>query len=410
MNTRLAACLSISFITLFPLCSRAAGDEELAPAQPATGSAASTAAPTSGDRFTQEELDQMLAPIALYPDSLLSQIFMASTYPLEVVEADRWAQSHKDMKPDAAAKDLESETWDPSVKSLVNFPGVLSMLSDKLDWTRKIGDAFLGQQTDVMSTVQKLRSKAKDTGHLDSTKEQNVKVEQSGAAQVITIESTSPEVIYVPSYNPTVVYGSWWYPAYPPYPYYPPGYIASNTVSFAAGIACGFAWGYAWGHCDWHHGDIDIDINRNTNFNRNINRDKYTSRNGGEWRHDPSHRGGVGYRDSRTAQQFGGRTSAQAAQARDAYRGRAEQGRADLARGDADRFRNQPAARPGQGGAGTRREPSATPRNSGGAFDGVNHGARQTQQSSNRGWSSRGSSRPAPARGGGSRGGGGRRR
>src|SRR4030043_259767 len=107
-------------------------------------------------KFKQEELDQMLAPIALYPDSLLTQVLMASTYPLEIVQADRWAKQNKDMKGDALAKALEAQSWDPSVKSLVNFPQVLAMMSEKLDWTKKLGDAFLAQQKDVMGTIQKL--------------------------------------------------------------------------------------------------------------------------------------------------------------------------------------------------------------------------------------------------------------
>ena len=173
--------------------------------------------------FKAEELEQILAPIALYPDSLLTQILMASTYPLEIVQADRWANQNKNTKGDALAKALEAQPWDPSVKSLVNFPQVLAMMSEKLEWTRKVGDAFLAQQKDVMGTVQKLRAKAQASGNLKTTKEQVVKVEK----EIIIIEPASPQVIYVPAYNPTVVYGAWAYPAYPPYPVYPPGYVAS---------------------------------------------------------------------------------------------------------------------------------------------------------------------------------------
>jgi hypothetical protein len=151
--------------------------------------------------FKAEELEQILAPIALYPDSLLTQIMMGSTYPLEIVQADRWAKQNKDMKGDTLAKALEAQPWDPSVKSLVNFPQVLAMMSEKLDWTQKLGDAFLAQQKDVMGTVQKLRAKAQASGNLKTTKEQVVKVEQ----QVIIIEPASPQIIYVPTYNPTVV-------------------------------------------------------------------------------------------------------------------------------------------------------------------------------------------------------------
>ncbi len=299
-----------------------------------------------GDKtFKQEELDQLLAPIALYPDSLLSQIFMASTYPLEVVEAERWAKKNQGLKGEALTTALEKESWDPSVKSLVNFPQVLEMMNDKLDWTQKLGDAFLAQQKDVMDTVQKLRQKADAQGNLKSSEEQKVVVEKE--TQTIVIESASPQVVYVPTYNPTVVYGTWPYPAYPPYYYYPPGYTAGAALfSFGVGVAVGAAWGYAWGHCNWHGGDVDIDINRNTNINTNIDRSKYrnkvtTGQGGrGEWKHDPEHRKGVSYRDQATAQKFD-RGASRDAHSREAFRGHAEAGRQDIAQGGADQFRGR---------------------------------------------------------------------
>src|SRR5512136_1936968 len=172
--------------------------------------------------FKQEELDQILAPIALYPDELLSQVLMASTYPLEVVQAERWAKQNKSLKGDALTNALEKQDWDPSVKSLVNFPDVLTMMSEKLDWTQKLGDAFLEQQKEVLGTIQKLRQKAEEEGNLKATSEQEVVVDEQ--TKTIVIEPANPEVFYVPTYDPTVVYGAWWYPAYPPYYYYPPGY------------------------------------------------------------------------------------------------------------------------------------------------------------------------------------------
>ena len=259
---------------------------------------------------------------------------MASTYPLEIVQADRWAKENKDMKGDALAKALEEQPWDPSVKSLVNFPDVLAMMNEKLDLTQKLGDAFLAQQKDVMDTIQNLRKKAEASGNLKTTEEQKVIVEK----ETIIIESASPQVIYVPSYNPTVVYGSWWYPAYPPYPYYPPGY--GTGAAFVTGVAVGAAWGYAWGHANWHGGDVNIDINRNTNINNNINREKYKQQyqgkgqaGQGNWQHDASHRGGVAYRDQGTAQKYNRGTGSEAAKSREAYRGKAEAGRQDIARG-----------------------------------------------------------------------------
>ena len=163
-------------------------------------------------RFSQEELDQVLAPIALYPDSLLAQVFIASTYPLELVMADRWVKQNKDLKGEALNNALSKQPWDASVKALVPFPDVLTMMSQKLDWTQKVGDAFLEQQADVMDTVQKLRKRAADAGNLKSTEQQKVIVEQ----EVIRVEPVNPQVVYVPVYDPWWVYGPWWWPAYPP--------------------------------------------------------------------------------------------------------------------------------------------------------------------------------------------------
>ena len=370
--------------------------------------------------FKQEELDQLLAPIALYPDSLMAQILMASTYPLEVVEAGRWAKKNKDLKGDALAAALEKQDWDPSVKSLVNFPQVLDMMNEKLDWTQKLGDAFLAQQKEVMDTVQKLRAKAEAQGNLKTTDQQNVVVEKE--TQTIIIESANPQVVYVPTYNPTVVYGSWWYPAYPPYYYYPPGYVAGAALlSFGVGVAVGAAWGYAWGGCNWRGGDVDIDINRNTNINNNIDRSKYqdkvTSGQGGrgEWKHDPEHRKGVSYRDQDTAQKFD-RGASRDAKSRESFRGRAEAGRQDIARGGADDFkgrtgggRQDTAARRdtgSRGGSGSQQRKSSTGLDrSGGrqgtgssAFGGYDKGSK-TRNSSNRGHQSMSSSRSGGSRG-----------
>jgi Protein of unknown function (DUF3300) len=295
-----------------------------------------SAAESAGQGFKPEEIDALVAPIALYPDSLLSQIFMASTYPLEIVEANRWAKQNQNLKGDALAQALEKQDWDPSVRSLVNFPDVLSNMSEKLDWTQKLGDAFLSQQKEVMDAVQRLRAKAEAAGNLKTTEQQKVIVEE----KVIKIESPSPQVVYVPTYNPTVVYGAWPYPAYPPYPWYPPGYaFGASMLAFGTGVALGAAWGYAWGGANWGRGEVDVDIHRNTNLNTNINREQYKQnlqargqREGGSFQHDPSHRKGVGYRDDNTAQKFNRGSDAQAAKAREDFRGRAEGGRQELAR------------------------------------------------------------------------------
>jgi len=404
--------------------------------------------PSSGT-FKPEEIDALVAPIALYPDTLLSQIFMAASYPIEVVQADRWVKANPDLKGDAQAAELEKQSWDPSVKSLVNFPQVLSMMSDKLDWTVKLGDAFIGQQQDVMNAVQKLRAKAHAEGNLKSNDQQTVTVEPSGAVatatapsapaqQIITIQPANPQVIYVPTYNPTVVYGSWPYPYYPPYYYYPPGYVARPGVWFGAGFACGMAWGYAWGNCNWGHHDVDIDINKNININNtHIDRAKYQNQfnrtdaniqgNRSTWQHDASHRQGVAYRDPNTAQRYGGMSSAQASSARQEFRGREASGSAFQPTGGVNRPApsNNPPNRTGGSniaGQSNYQRPSGAGSNyqqnrssysgQSSAFSDVNRGGSQAKTYSQRGAASRGYSGGGGAPrggGGGARGGGGRR-
>ena len=387
--------------------------------------------------FKQEELEQILAPIALHPDPLISQILMAATYPLEVALAERWARQNASLKGDALTAALEKQDWDPSVKSLVNFPQVLTMMSEKLDWTQRVGDAFLADQKKVLDTIQSLRAKAQASGNLKTTKEQTVIVEE----KIIKIEPANPQVVYVPTYNPTVVYGAWPYPAYPPYYYYPPGYVASSMFAFGAGVAMSAAWGYAWGSCNWGGGDVDVDVNRNTNINNNINRDQakqklqergqLNQKGQGKWQHNPEHRKGVSYRDQGTAQKFNRASTNDAIKSREQFRGRAEQGRQDLARGGvADR--GGPGGQSGigdrggvgdRGGAGDRgglgdrggasqlgggggasRGGSGS---RGGAFEGVDRGGSSARSASQRGSASRGGGGGGRGGGGGGRGGGG---
>ncbi|MGB8435184.1 MAG: DUF3300 domain-containing protein, partial [Burkholderiales bacterium] len=247
--------------------------------------------------FKPEEIEALVAPIALYPDSLLSQVLMASTYPLEVVQAARWVKSNPSVKGDAAVKAVENETWDVSVKSLVAFPQALEPMNEKLDWTQKLGDAFLADQKSVLDAVQRLRTRAEQAGNLQSTEQQTVIVEQAAPQQtVIKIEPANPQVIYVPAYNPTIVYGAWMYPGYPPY-YWPP-----STYYYPGGaLVRGFAWGVGvaaagaiFGGCNWGRGDVNINVNRATNIDRNFNRTNVGG--GGQWQHDASHRKGVSYR------------------------------------------------------------------------------------------------------------------
>jgi len=294
--------------------------------------------------FRQEELDQMLAPIALYPDSLLAQILMASTYPLEVVQADRWLRANRNLPPEARNDDLDRQNWDPSVKALVPFPDILAMMSEKLDWTQKVGDAFLAQEADVMATIQELRAKAYAAGNLRTTQQQIVKRE----ANVIVVEPANPQVVYVPVYSPAVVYGPWWYPAYPPYviyPYPPPpaAAIATGVIVFGTAVAVAVAWNHWWGHWDWGHRNVYVNVNRTVNINRTTvihTRQIQTT----TWHHDPVHRKGVAYRDPRSREKYAP-TNRQAVDNRRDYRGYDQRGPAKPPTAAA---RPVPDARPGQ--------------------------------------------------------------
>ncbi len=219
--------------------------------------------------YTQAELEQILAPIALYPDDLLTQVLVASTYPLEVVMANRWVEqpSNKALKDDALLKALDGQDWDASVKSLVPFPTVLKTMSEQLDWTQKLGDAFLAQQSDVFAAVQALRGRAQTAGTLQSNAQQTVTQD----ASAIIIQPAQADTVYVPAYNPTVVYGAWPYPSYPP-AYYPPppGYYVGSALAtglaFGAGIAItGALWG--WGRPNWGAGNVNVNVNRFNSIN-----------------------------------------------------------------------------------------------------------------------------------------------
>jgi hypothetical protein len=252
-------------------------------------------------KFRQEELDQMLAPIALYPDSLLAQILMAATYPLEVVQADRWVKAYKNLRGDPLNDALDKKDWDPSVKALVPFPQVLSMMSERLEWTQRLGDAFLDQQDEVMDTIQRLRAKAQAAGNLRDSGEQRVTAEEGA----IMIEPAQPEIIYVPVYDPTLVYGPWWYPAFPPFFFFsPPRVVVFGRVGFWTGIRVGRAWGHGWGHWDWRRHYINVNVNRQININRNISISR-TSIQTTPWQLDVRHRKGVPYRNEATRERYG---------------------------------------------------------------------------------------------------------
>jgi uncharacterized membrane protein YgcG len=363
--------------------------------------------------FKKEEIEQLVAPIALYPDALVAQILMASTYPLEIVSAARWSKANPNVKDKALEDAMQKQTWDPSVKSLTAFPSVLAMMNDKLDMTQKLGDAFLGQQKEVMDAVQRLRAQALKAGNLKSSKEQKVTTEQQGTATIIKIEPADPQVVYVPVYNPTVVYGPWPYPAYPPYYYYPPGYSAGSVFfAFTVGVVVGNA---MWGGCHWGGGNVYINHNTYNNFNK-------TDIKIGDWQHKPEHRKGVEYRDAGSRQKYSGQRPG--VDTREAYRGRADAGRQDIARGDADSFKRDGGVGDRAGGAGDRSggvgdrgagvgDRSAGAADRGGSrqadgFDGIGSGG-QTRAQSDRGASSRASASSSARAGGGRAGGGGGR-
>jgi len=248
-----------------------------------------------------DQLDQLVAPIALYPDSLVSQILAAATFPEQVVEADRWVQTHSDLKGDALAQAVDQMPWDPSVKALTAFPSVLGNMDKNLSWTSSLGDAYYNQQEDVMQAVQAMRLKAQQSGNLKSTPQQTVAAQGS----TIIIQPAQPDVVYVPAYNPWVVYGypvvAWpgWYP-------YPGIWYGGPFLSFGIGFGIGWFGGYGWGWnhwgCDWHNHVVVYNNNRyyshsTTFYNRNA---YYRGGHGG-----PSAPSQAGYRPP--AANYGGR-------------------------------------------------------------------------------------------------------
>ncbi|WP_369128378.1 DUF3300 domain-containing protein [Klebsiella variicola] len=294
--------------------------------------------------YTQAQIDQWVAPIALYPDSLLSQVLMASTYPDNVMQAVQWSQDNPAMKGDAAVQAVASQPWDPSVKSLVAFPALLAMMGENPPWVENLGNAFLAQPHDVMDSVQRLRTIAQQTGTLKSTPQQKVIVTAAAPAptttaksntvststttaaapaptQVIKIEPTDPQVVYVPNYNPASVYGTWPNSAYPPV-YLPPPPGEHFTDSFVKGFGYSLGVATTWAlfsSIDWdddddhHHHDDDYhhgDYSHNgDNININVNNFNHITGenlpgNHVNWQHNPAYRGHTPYPDNTVAQRF----------------------------------------------------------------------------------------------------------
>jgi hypothetical protein len=274
--------------------------------QPANAQAA------SGDvsRIPPDQLDSLVAPIALYPDPLLAQTLAASTYPLELMQLQQWLTKNPGLKDKALADAVSRESWDSSIQAMAALPDVVKRLTDDIQWTTDLGNAFLAQEGDVMDAIQRMRQKAQNTGALSSTPQQTVETEVVENKQVIVIEQADPQVLYVPSYNPVAVYGEPVYPYpsiyYPPY-YSSPGWTAAGrAISWGAGVAMGAAWGGGWGwRTGWGHNDITINHNNFFNRNANIN-GAYRGNLSNTWQHRPEHRGGAPYRDRATAQRYGG--------------------------------------------------------------------------------------------------------
>jgi Protein of unknown function (DUF3300) len=415
------------------------------------------AAEQEAPKIPAEQLDSLVAPVALYPDPMLAQVLAASTYPLEIIQLQQWLSKNQSLKDKALVDAVEKQPWDPSVQGLAAMPEVVKRLADDIQWTTDLGNAFLAQQNDVMEAVQRMRQKAQEKGNLKSTEQQKVETKVVESKQVIVIEQANPEVVYVPSYNPTVVYGPPVYP-YPPVYYPPPGYYAAGmAISFGVGLAMGAAWGGGWGYgCGWG-GNNNVTINNNNNFNRNSNinggnRNNINAGNrpsnqpargggnrggagGNNWQHNPQHRGGTPYGNKQTASKFGGTTRGASTADRQAgarqnisqQANRPQAGTRDAgSRGqqagtrDAGSRGQQPSAGNRAGGGGDRagggggdrvgnRSTSPGASSRGGALGGGSSGmsGSSARASSSRGSSSMGS---RSGGGGGSRGGGGRRR
>jgi hypothetical protein len=257
-------------------------------------------------KIRNDQLDSLVAPIALYPDPLLAQILAASTYPLEIIELEQWLKRNPNLKDQALADAVAKQPWDPSVQALAVFPEVVTRLSGNVAWTTNLGNAFLAQQQDVMDAVQRMRAKAQSKGVLETTAQQKVETQTvEGGQEAIVIEPANAQYMYVPSYDPAVVYGP---PVYPYPAYYYPGYVPGAGLAFGTGVILGAAWANNWGNCNWGHGDITI--NNKNNFNRN-NTNRGQQR--GKWQHNAQHRGGAPYGDRSTANKYGGRARQQPA-------------------------------------------------------------------------------------------------
>jgi hypothetical protein len=293
--------------------------------------------------YSQEELDRMLAPVALYPDNLLSQFLMAATYPLEVVEADRWLKKNQGLTADQLDAALQEKSWDVSVKSLCHFPNVLAMMSDKLTLTNDMGNAFLNQQEQVMNTIQNLRAKAQAQGNLASTDKQKVVVQEGD----ISIEPATPDVVYVPAYDPCWVYGPWWYSSCAPPWFWYPGIVIGAGFFFGPPFFIGPL--DFWCGFRWHSREIFVNVNKTFA----VHRPGISRMHGGVevWQHNPAHRRGIAYSSPVTARRFG-QIGRPGVEARREFRGFTPGTRGP----EAGRMNVVPQSRPEAGRMGTARQ------------------------------------------------------
>jgi len=427
--------------------------DTLAYAQSSTQTQSTPTGAASG-KISPDQLDALVAPIALYPDPLLAQTLAASTYPLELIQLQQWLAKNPGLKDKALADAAAKQPWDPSIQAMAALPDVVKRLADDIQWTTDLGNAFLAQQSEVMDAVQRMRKKAQDKGNLQSNEQQKVETKVIEQKSVIVIEQSNPQVVYVPSYDPVIVYGPPVYP-YPPIYYPPPGYYAAGlAISFGVGVMMGAFWsgGWGWG-CGWGGNDIDINVDNNFNRNSNINRGDRPSnqparggdrtgaggnRGGGnrastqpaggrggnarnKWQHNPQHRGGAPYKDRATADRFGGTTRG------DSLANRQASARQQVGRqgGNMRSARNTGVSNRASGGIGGGNRGGGGPNSIGGrdlsrggggnrdAFGGGSRGSKGYNGGSARASGSRGASSMGSRGGGGfggGRGGGGRRR
>ena len=415
------------------VCSMLLIPGELSSAGPDLAAQQGSAPEEQVPKIPNDQLDSLVAPIALYPDPLLAQVLAASTYPLEIMQLQQWLTKHPGLKDKALQDAVMKQPWDATVQALAALPDVVKRLSDDIQWTTDLGNAVLAQQSDVMEAVQRMRAKAEQKGNLKTTEQQKVETKVVENKSVIVIEQSKPDVVYVPSYEPTVVYGPPAYP-YPPIAYPPPGYYAAGmAISFGVGMMVGAAWGGGWCCNSGWGSNNNININNNNTFVNNSNRQNNISNRSGNrtgsngWQHNSQHRGGTPYANRATANKYGGTARGdsignrqanarqsqgqlggrgQGAQAGTMDRGgRQQSGAGNRGSGGTDGLG---ANRGGAGGdrVGNRSVSSGGGSRGGGAFGGGSGGmsGASARASSSRGASSMGS------RGGGRGGGGGRRR